>query len=324
MGRIKKIAITAILMVIVIVTVYFNRQFKSFISLDMAHPKKASMVQNRVLADDGVGVFFYDHKGEKTEISSLGPYPYGGTKNLAFIVEGETLSLYDTKGRRQKEIILDQPIFNLEAHEDTATLSNNLFQMTIDERGNVLSQVEEDDGFMVFSAISKSKKYTSYTSLREEEGRVVSILTLMDGKEILFRHELVDQIILHIEFIGEKLLVATNTNVYLFNGERIQSQIFVSNLSSIGATKDRIFVLEKEKLSVYDLDFILKDRQMLSKEDLRIKTNKNKCYLYNSDEIFKYDTNLLTPISVDGEIVKLLKFKNHLYIVYNSGIEYLD
>ena len=324
MGRLKKIAIISILLVIIVVTVYFNQQFKSFVSLDMTHPEKASIVQDRVLADDGIGIFFYNPNGEKTEISSLGAYPYGGTENLAFVVEGETLSLYDTKGRRQKELSLDQPIFNLEAHEDTVTLSNNLFQMTVDERGNILSQVEENDGFMVFSAISKNKKYTSYTSLREEEGRVVSVLTVMDGEETLFRHELVDQIILHIEFIDDKLLVATNTNVYLFNGESIQSQILVSNLSSIGATKDRIFVLEKEKLSVYDLNFILKDRQMLSIEDLKIKTNKNKCYLYNSEEIFEYDTNLLTPISVNGEIVKLLQFKNHLYIVYNSAVEYLD
>lgn len=321
MRRFRNIVIVSVVFILLAVIFYFTRQFKSFTQLEMNQPQKASITRGRILADDGVNIFLANDKGEKEDISLLLGHLYDGTEKAVFLVEGDTLSII--RGGKMKEIILEKPVFNLKAHKDTVTLSNNLHQMTFNEKGEILSEVEEPDGFMVFSAVHEKKKYTAYSSLKEEEGRVTSVLYLMEGDEVFFRHEIVDQIIVHLEFVGDELLVATNTNIYLFDGESIRSQVFVSDLTSVAATSERIYVLEKEKFSIYDHDFMLKDRQILTKEDLKVVTIKNKCYLYNKNEILQVDTNLLTPISVDGEIVKLLKYKDHLYIVYPNSIEYL-
>ncbi len=214
--------------------------------------------------------------------------------------EGENIYIYRKDGDAEYIDIIDRKGSIIKAHE---------------ERIPILTLSMRDDGqeYMV-ATLDIDKKVNSLLDSYSIEGENI--------ENIKFK----DEVIVYSQYVGKRIVLASEKNIYLLKNGSIKWEKKIKNLKDIKVRNNKIYVLYNDKFEILSLRgkikeefkvnidlenirFIKEDVLLFGKRDILIPQNKNDILKFKADSDIlnlKYnEENLLIEKEGKVEIYKL-------------------
>lgn len=199
----------------------------------------------------------------------------------------------------------------------------------VDRKGNILKTHEEKIPILNMTMRNTDMEYlVSTLDLDKDIKSIVSIYSIED-KEI-GSIELKDELVAYNEFIRDKIIIATERNIYLLEDGKIKWDKKIDNLKDIKVINKDIYILYNNKFQIIDLKGKTKEEIVLTSDLEDIRFIEESILLFGKRNIlipqknkdilnFKTKEDILDLKYHDGNLLIQKQGKVEIYNIKKKG-----
>lgn len=255
------------------------------------------------------------------EYNFVDPFIYYG-ENWIYTIDKDTGHIYsmDKNGDTIYKVQLNESIFgvqesenNLIVHIKTADGENIKI---LDEIGDTIRVHEEIDNNILYYEINKDKTNYAVSTLNMAGDSILSQLGIYTvGGDKLEDVDFENAIIIKTKFIGEDLLVLTDTSLNYIKGGMVKWKRHFPGIKDFNLAGNKILILYDKNFETIGLDGKTIDKFVFAAEYTKIKLVDKFIFLYGKNNI--------VGINGDKEILDYKMEKEILGLYYNQSILYI-
>ncbi|NLL81779.1 MAG: hypothetical protein GX231_05640 [Tissierellia bacterium] len=260
------------------------------------------------------------------EFDFMNPDIYFG-KEIIYIMDKSTGDIYlmDNKGETKSRIQIEKNIFNLRE-------SNNYFFVHSKEDkveslsifskdGNSVEKLDISDYILTYAINQKGNIYMYSTIIVSEEGLTSLIHVKNLESDENYNIELSDEVVIFSEFINDRLILLTDTNLYLTEEGNVTLSYPHNGNQDILVKDEEVYLLNNNVLDIVGLngqslnriDLTIDGNRIIDLEDcIGVFGQKDLVILQNQKEILKYNG--------EDEILRVTGNKKKIAIHYVDKI----
>ncbi|OLS03410.1 DUF5711 family protein [Tissierella creatinophila] len=256
-------------------------------------------------------------------------------KEILYVMDRSSGSLYllDKTGKTIERLDLKTPFSKLKEKGENIYIYRKDGDKEnvdiVDRKGNILKTHKEKIPILDITTGNKDRKYlVSTLDIDKNLKSIVSIYSI-EGKNI-GSIELKDELVVYNEFIGDKIIIATEKNIYLLEDEKIKWDKKIDNLKDIKVVNKDIYVLYNNKFETIDLKGNTKEEVVLTLDLENIRFIEDSILLFGKRNIlmpqkkkdilsFKTKEDILDLKYDDGNLLIQKQGKVEIYNIREKG-----
>lgn len=235
------------------------------------------------------------------------------------------VQLLDKAGEKIKELDLKFPFLKLKEDGDKIYIykkdGDTEIVDIINKEGELLKTHEEKIPILSVTMGNKDTQYL--VSVLDMSGALKSVVDIysIDGNDI-GNIEFEDELVIYSEFIGEKVLIATEKKIYLLEDAKVKWDKAIKDIKDVRVMGKDIYLLYDDKFEILNLKGRTKE-DILLKEDLEnIMVTEEGVLLIGKRNIVipEKDKNIL-EFKSEEDIIDVKYDEGNLLIQKNGNIE---
>lgn len=267
--------------------------------------------------------------GKNGEIFSKNiPFSNGklvGNNNKLVIFQGNEFSIFDENAKVDKKIKINYEILDVEIKNDNIFIVGKHNISVYDLNGEIITSLKTKDQIATFD-LSKNKTELVVTTLDIVNGIYKSDLYIKNVEENKYISQTFsNQIIMFCEYLdNDQFMIISNKEILILNDFEIISKKHVYNFKGIAMLNLNIYLLEGNKLNVYDLDFNLVNSTTLKDDYTNIYADSNKVILYNKEKCSEYAKGKIKITKDIKNVKRTIINENGLYFINENSVKRAD
>lgn len=241
--------------------------------------------------------------------------------NKAVIFEEKILYILNDKGKIKKSINVEFNITNIVIKNNNIFVVGKKDLSIYDLNGKSIGKIKTKDQIATFD-ISKDNKEILVTTLKLEKdiySSSIYLKNLEDDKEIV--QSFINEIIIYSEYLEDRnYLLVSNRQFMYMSGVEILNKRLAYNIKGVGTIKTNIFLLDGDKLNIYDLEFNLRNSLQLEGDYKYLYAVRKRLFLLNGNTISEYSRGEIKKVNAVDNIKRVIENNNGLYLITNDII----
>lgn len=262
------------------------------------------------------------------DYSFVEPYIYYG-KNLFYLIDKSNGHIYsmDKNGDTVYKVQLNERIFGVRESNDSLIVhiktpeGENI--KILNAAGDIIKTHEEINDNIVYYDLNKDNIIYSVSTLKTSGGKLISELGIynFNGEKLSFIN-FENDIILRTEFIGEELLVLTDTSVNFIKEGSVKWKRHFPNIKDIFLEGKKIFILYDKNFESIGYDGKTIDKFIFGVDYNKIKPIEKNILLYGKNNLMliNRDREILDD-KIDKDILDLYYYQSSIYIRNSEDVE---
>lgn len=237
--------------------------------------------------------------------------------------KGSSMGKLDLKTSFEKLKVDEEKIFIYRKDEDQETVD------IIDIEGNLLKSHQEYVPILTIDMAEKEDKYVVSTLYVEDELKSMVTIYSLDEEEI-GSFEFKDEIVVYTSFIKDRVVVATESKLYILEDKNIKWEKEIESLKDITVVNKDIYILYKDKFEVINQRGKVKEDISLGKSFDNIRLTDQGVVLFNKRDIiipndkgnrleFKSKEDIMDVQYDDGNLLVHKDGKMEIYNIVEKG-----
>ena len=324
----NKIIVAAIGLLTLLLAIFFMARggyVKTFTNLPLEGDYSNIVIgpkQVFILKDGYIGSFSKDGKEIKRINLPLKGGNIVGDKDFIVFYSNSNIYLLDKSGKIKASQKLNFPIEDCVIKNNRALAVGKNSYAVIDSSENIICKGKVNGRIITYDLGDEKAIITSIVKKDEEENNVISFMysvDLNDKKEtvVTFPNEL---IFYSEAFQDGHVLTVSNIEARVMKDEVILGKKKINDFKSARAYKNNIFILEDDKLGVYDLNLINQKKMELKGDFSSLAILKDKVYLYNSKGFAMYENGMVKDFVQTEEVQDVIVNSSDIFFIHSNSI----
>lgn len=325
----KKI-IAAIGLVILLLAVFFLSRggyVKNFTNLPLEGDYSNIVVGSKqvfILKDGYIGSFSQDGKEIKRINLPLKGGNIVGDKDTIVYFSNANIYFLDKSGKIKASQKLNFPIEDCVINDDKVLAVGRNSYSVMDSSAKIISKGAVNGRILTYDLNDEKVAITSIVKKDETQNNVISFLYSIDLKDNKDNKDTIltfpNELIYYSEvFQDGHILTVSNIEARVMSEEVILGKKKVNDFKAARAYKNNIYILEDDKLGVYDLNLI-NQKKMELKGDFSSLAIKDKVYLYNSKGFAMYENGMVKDFVQTEEIQDVIVNSSDIFFIHSNSI----
>lgn len=326
--NIKKIWFIPILIILIMVSAFFvfnNKNKKSFQNLPINGDYSNIIIRPKdvlILKEGYIGKYLEDGKEiSKINLPGKGGKIKGNKDNIIYFTNGNLFFL-DKSGNITASSHLKFTIENCILHGDKVLALGKYSYAVLDFTGNLIFTKNINSRVLVGDLSSDKAVITSIDKKNIDKNEINSYVNILDLKtleetKLTFPREI---IVFNKALNNGLVLTVSNMQALVLKDQEIMGKKRVYNFKACDIGENKIFILEDDKLGVFDYNLNNLKKMELKGEFSSLVALEDKVILYNRNGFAQYKNGMVEDYIQTEEIYDIYKTDSDIFFIHSDSV----